>query len=69
VLLPAATSTATTPVALAPPTGPIASARVFFERAITSTEVTPARAITDKAKCYPPALRAVLANVEHPSSR
>ena len=45
-----------------------ASARAFFERAITSTEVTPTRVITDKAKCYPPALRAVLPGVEHRSS-
>jgi transposase-like protein len=45
-----------------------ASARAFFERAITSTEVTPARVITDKAKCYPPAIHAVLPNVEHRSS-
>jgi transposase, IS6 family len=45
-----------------------ASARAFFEQAITSTEVTPTRVTTDKAKCYLPALRAVLPNVEHRSS-
>jgi transposase, IS6 family len=42
-----------------------ASARAFFEQAITSTDVTPTRVTTDKAKCYPPALQAVLPNVEH----
>ncbi len=45
-----------------------ASARAFFEQAMTSTEVAPTRVTTDKAKCYPPALRAVLPNVEHRSS-
>src|ERR687884_476492 len=45
-----------------------ASARAFFERAITSTEVTPTRVITDKAKCYPPALCAAVPAVEHRSS-
>jgi transposase-like protein len=37
----------------------------FFERAITATGVSPTRVTTDKAKCYPPALRTVLANVVH----
>ena len=45
-----------------------ASASAFFERARTSTQVTPTRVITDKAKCYPPALRAILPGVEHRSS-
>ena len=45
-----------------------ASAKTFFEQAITSTEVTPTRVTTDKAKCYPPALRAALPGVEHHSS-
>jgi transposase-like protein len=45
-----------------------ASARAFFEQAMTSTEVAPTRVTTDKAKCYPPALRAVLPKVEHRSS-
>jgi transposase-like protein len=45
-----------------------ASARAFFERAIASTEVRPTRVTTDKAKWYPPALRAVLPEVEHRSS-
>src|ERR687885_2153351 len=42
-----------------------ASARAFFERAIASTEVTPTRVTTDKAKCYPPALRAAVPGTEH----
>ncbi len=41
-----------------------AAARIFFERAITETGVVPERVTTDKAKCYPPALRAVLPGVE-----
>jgi transposase-like protein len=41
------------------------AARAFFERAMAETEVTPTRVTTDKAKCYPPALRAVLPGVEH----
>lgn len=42
-----------------------AAARACFERAIAETEVTPERVTTDKAKCSPPALRAVLPHVEH----
>jgi len=45
-----------------------ASATAFFEQAMTSTEVTPTRITTDKAKCYPPALRTVLPGAEHRSS-
>jgi len=45
-----------------------ASATTFFEQAMASTEVTPTRVTTDKAKCYPPALRAVLPTAEHRSS-
>ncbi len=45
------------------------AAQAFFERAITETGVKPKRVTTDKAKCYPPALRAVLADVEHRRSR
>ena len=37
-----------------------AAAQAFFERALAETEVTLVRVTTDKAKCYPPALRAVL---------
>ena len=42
-----------------------AAAQAFFERALAETEVTPVRVTTDKAKCYPPALRAALPGVEH----
>src|SRR5215207_2150450 len=42
-----------------------ASALAFFEQAVMSADVTPKRVTTDKAKCYPPALRAVLPGVEH----
>jgi transposase-like protein len=45
------------------------AAHAFFERAITETGVRPERVTTDKAKCYPPALRAVLPDVEHRCSR
>ena len=45
-----------------------ASAKMFFEQAMTSTEVTPTRVTTDKAKCYPTALRAVVPVAEHRSS-
>lgn len=43
--------------------------QAFFERALAETEVTPVRVTTDKAKCYPPALRAVLPGVEHRRSK
>jgi transposase, IS6 family len=46
-----------------------ASARAFFDRAITATEVVPTRVTSDKAKCYPPALRTVLPGAEHRSSK
>ncbi len=45
------------------------AAHAFFERAIAETGVKPERVTTDKAKCYPPALRRVLPNVEHRRSR
>lgn len=41
--------------------------RAFFERVLTETHVTPVQVTTDKAKCYPPALRAVLPHVKHRS--
>ncbi len=44
------------------------AAQIFFERALDETGVTPARVTTNKAKCYPPALRAVLPDVEHRTS-
>ena len=46
-----------------------AAAQAFFERAMAETEVTPTRVTTDKAKCYPPALRAVLPGIEHRRSK
>jgi IS6 family transposase len=46
-----------------------AAAQAFFERAIAETEVAPELVTTDKAKCYPPALRAVLPQVEHRRSK
>jgi len=46
-----------------------AAAQAFFERALAETEVTPMRVTTDKAKCYPPALRVVLPGVEHRRSK
>jgi IS6 family transposase len=46
-----------------------AAARAFFERAIAATDVRPTRVTTDKAKCYPPALRAVLPGAAHRASR
>jgi transposase-like protein len=46
-----------------------AAAAAFFARAIAETGVTPTRVVTDKAKCYPPALRAVLPEAEHRSSK
>ena len=45
-----------------------AAARAFFEHAMEETGVAPKRVTTDKAGCYPPALRAVLPNVEHRAS-
>ncbi len=46
-----------------------AAAQAFFARAIAETGVTPGRVVTDKAACYPPALRAVLPTAEHRSSK
>ena len=45
------------------------AAEGFFRRAIDETGVRPERVTTDKAKCYPPALRAVLPGVEHRTSK
>ncbi len=45
------------------------AAQAFFERAIAETEVTPVQIITDQAKCYPPALRAVLPDATHRTSK
>ena len=46
-----------------------AAAEGFLRRAIDETGVRPTRVTTDKAKCYPPALRVVLPNVEHRRSK
>jgi transposase-like protein len=40
------------------------AARAFFERAMAATQVTPERVTSDKAKCYPAALRVVLPGVD-----
>ena len=45
------------------------AAESFFRRVIDETGVTPTRITTDKAKCYPPALRMVLPSVEHRTSK
>lgn len=45
------------------------AAQTFFEHAIDETGVRPARVTTDKAKCYPPALRAAVPDVEHRTSK
>jgi putative transposase len=46
------------------------AARSFFVRAIAGIGSTPERIVTERARCYPPALRAVLLrSVEHRCSR
>jgi IS6 family transposase len=47
------------------PTRDAAAATAFFTRAIEETEERPERVTTDKAACYPPALREVLPEAEH----
>jgi len=42
-----------------------AAATAFFEQAIARTDVRPRRVTTDRAPTYPPALRAVVPEVEH----
>ncbi len=42
-----------------------AAAQALFEAAMDASTVTPTRVTTDKATCYPPALRIVLPDVEH----
>jgi transposase-like protein len=46
-----------------------ASARAFFGCAIATTDVMPTRVTSDKAKCYPPALRALVPAAEHRCSK
>ena len=45
------------------------AAEAFFRRAIDETATTPTRVTSDKAACYPPALRVVLPNMEHRTSK
>ncbi len=45
------------------------SAGAFFRRALAAADGMPARVTRDKAKCYPPALRAVLPAAEHRCSK
>ncbi len=45
------------------------AAQTFFRRALDETGVTPERVTTDRAKCYSPALRAVLPTAQHRRSR
>ncbi len=45
-----------------------AAAQAFFAGAIDTRTVRPSRVTTDQAKCYPPALRAVLPEAEHRTS-
>jgi transposase, IS6 family len=46
-----------------------ASARACFERALASSYAAPTRITSDKAKCYPPALRTLLPTAEHRCSQ
>ena len=46
-----------------------ASARAFFERALAASDAAPTRITSDKAKCYPPALRTLLPTAEHRCSK
>ena len=46
-----------------------AAAEAFFRRAIDQTGTRPTRVTTDKAACYPPALRKVLPQAEHRTSK
>ena len=45
------------------------AAEDFFKRAIGESGVQPKLVTTDKAKCYPPALRELLPNVDHRCSK
>ncbi len=45
------------------------AAQTFFERAIDEIGITPERVTTDKARCYPPALRAAVPDAEHRTSK
>ncbi len=45
------------------------AAQTCFERALAETGVSPKRVVTDKARGYPPALRAVLPDAKHRTSK
>ncbi|HSH78647.1 MAG TPA: IS6 family transposase [Herpetosiphonaceae bacterium] len=45
------------------------AAEAFFQRAIDETGTLPTRVTTDKAACYPPALRKALPTAEHRRSK
>ncbi len=45
------------------------AAQALFERAIAETNIPPVQITSDQAKCYPPALRAVLPEVKHRTSK
>ncbi len=45
------------------------AAEAFFRRAIDETGISPSRVTSDKAACYPTALRVVLPKVEHRTSK
>ncbi len=46
-----------------------AAAEAFFAGALQTTTVPPSTVTTDQAKCYPPAVRTLLPNVEHRTSK
>jgi transposase-like protein len=46
-----------------------AAAESFLKRAVEDAGMQPTRVTTDKAKCYPPALRKVLPDVDHRCSK
>jgi len=46
-----------------------AAARAFFGRAVGESGTTPERVVTDTALCYRPALRTLLSEVEHRTSK
>ncbi len=45
------------------------AAESFYRRAIDEAGVQPTRVTTDKVKCYPPAIKFTLPDVEHRSSK
>ncbi len=46
-----------------------ATAQAFFKTTLRASSVTPTRITTDKATCYPPAVRTVLPKVEQRTSK